>query len=443
MKNTEQRCMRKVLMRFLPLLLICYIVSHLDRVNVGYAALTMNKDLGFSNAAFGLGAGLFFITYFAFEIPSNIAIQRFGARRWIARIMLTWGLLSGAMAFVQGEASFYTIRLLLGAAEAGFFPGIIFFLTLWVPNRWRARFVSTFMVAIPLASVIGAPISAFIINGAGLWGLKSWQTMFIVEAIPALLLAFVVLKVLRDKPHNAEWLGAEEKKWLVETLETERRQGAHATHESIGAVLRAPRIWLLSYIYFCLCGISYGLAFFLPQIMKDAHLSILQTGFATATPFLLGAVAMVLWGASSDRRQERRGHASIALALAAGGLAASVMMPSAMGKIAAFSISAIGLMSALPVFWTLPNLVMRSAVGAAGIAMITSLGNLAGFVQSTLMGAIRDRTGSYDLGLLLIAALSAIGFLVLLFITRHVSRRTIGDAVVEGEISMSRVRPPV
>ncbi|BCG04186.1 MFS transporter (plasmid) [Paraburkholderia sp. PGU19] len=422
MVATDQNCMRKVLMRFLPLLLVCYIVSHLDRVNIGYAALTMNQALGLSNAAFGLGAGLFFITYFVFEIPSNLVLKRFGARRWIARIMLTWGILSGSMAFVQGETSFYVIRLLLGAAEAGFFPGIIFFLTLWVPSRWRATFIGTFMVAVPMASVLGAPISAFLINGAGFWGLASWQTMFIVEAVPAILLAFVVYKVLRDKPEDAEWLNDEEKRWLMDTLDEERAQVGKYAHESIGVILRTPQIWLLAYIYFCLAGISYGLAFFLPLIMKEAHLSIIQTGFATAAPFLVGAVGMVLWGRSSDRHQERRGHALVALGLAVFGLVASVVVPSPMAKIIAFSVSALGLMSALPVFWTLPNLLLKSTVGAAGIAMISSLGNLSGFVQSVLMGVIRDRTGSFSPGLLLIAAVGAVGFVVLLRITRHVSR---------------------
>ncbi|MFB9125779.1 MFS transporter [Paraburkholderia dipogonis] len=422
MVATDQSCMRKVLIRFLPLLLICYIVSYLDRVNVGYAALTMNQDLGLSNAAFGLGAGLFFITYFAFEIPSNIALKHFGARRWIARIMLTWGLLSGAMAFVDGEKSFYAVRLLLGAAEAGFFPGIIFFLTLWVPSRWRASFVGTFMVAVPMASVLGAPISAFLINSSGLWGLASWQTMFVVESVPAIFLAFVVFKVLRDKPEDAEWLSDEEKRWLKSTLAAEHSLGGEHEHENVGVVLKTPQIWILAYVYFCLAGISYGLAFFLPLIMKDAHLSIIQTGFATAAPFLIGAIGMVLWGRSSDRRQERRMHALIALGLAVVGLGASVLIPTPMAKIAAFSISAFGLMSALPVFWTLPNLLLKSTVGAAGIAMISSLGNLSGFVQSVLMGVIRDRTGSYGAGLLLIAAIGAMGFFVLLRATRDIPR---------------------
>ncbi|WP_321965046.1 MFS transporter [Paraburkholderia sp. J7] len=422
MVATDQRCMRKVLWRFLPLLLVCYIVSNLDRVNVGYAALTMNQDLGLSNSAFGLGAGLFFITYFAFEIPSNIALQRFGARRWIARIMLTWGVLSGAMAFVQGEISFYVVRLLLGAAEAGFFPGIIFFLTLWVPARWRATFVGTFMVAVPMASVLGAPISAFVINGAGFLGLASWRTMFIVEAVPAVLLAFVVFKVLRDRPEDAEWLSNEEKRWLLGTLAAERAQAGNHVTERIGVILRTPQIWLLAYVYFCLAGISYGLAFFLPLIMKEAHLSVIQTGFATAAPFLVGALGMVLWGRSSDRRQERRVHALVALGLAVLGLVASILVPSPVAKMIAFSVSALGLMSALPVFWTLPNLLLGSTVGAAGIAMISSLGNLSGFVQSVLMGVLRDRTGSYSPGLLLIAVVGAVGFVVLWRLTQRVSR---------------------
>ncbi|MBR8256269.1 MFS transporter [Burkholderia ambifaria] len=442
MDAVDQRCMRKVLQRFLPLLLVCYVISYLDRVNVGYAALTMNRDLGLSNAAYGLGAGLFFITYFAFEIPSNIALQRFGARRWIARIMFTWGILSAAMALVQGEMSLYVVRLLLGAAEAGFLPGIIFFLTLWVPSRWRATYVGTFMVAIPIASVVGAPVSAFLIDGAGLWGLKSWQTMFIVEAIPALFLSLVVFKVLRDKPEDAEWLSDAEKRWLVATLAAERAQGVGHRHESILPIFRDATMWGLAYIYFCLAGISYGLSFFLPQIMKDAHLSIIQTGFATAAPFLIGAVGMVLWGRSSDRHQERRGHALVAHGLAIGGLVAAVFVPSPIAKIAAFSVSALGLMSALPVFWTLPNLLTRSTVGAAGIAMISSIGNLSGFVQSVLMGVIRDRTGSYSAGLLLIAAVAAVGLVVLLRMSRRIGRGSENELSGNREVGIEGA-PPV
>lgn len=442
MDAVDQRCMSKVLRRFLPLLLVCYVVSHLDRVNVGYAALTMNQDLGLSNAVFGLGAGLFFITYFAFEIPSNIALQRFGARRWIARIMFTWGILSAAMALVQGEMSLYAVRLLLGAAEAGFFPGIIFFLTLWVPSRWRATYVGTFMVAIPMASVIGAPVSAFLINGSGFWGLKSWQMMFIVEAMPALFLSLLVFKVLRDKPEDAEWLSDAEKRWLVATLAAERAQGGGHRHESILPILRDAKLWGLAYIYFCLAGISYGLAFFLPQIMKEAHLSIIQTGFATAAPFLIGAIGMVLWGRSSDRHQERRGHALVALGLAVAGLVAAVFAPSPIAKIVAFSVSALGLMSALPVFWTLPNLLTRSTVGAAGIAMISSIGNLSGFVQSVLMGVIRDRTGSYGAGLLLIAAVGAVGIVVLFRMSRRIEHGHERDRSGHRDVGIEGI-PPV
>lgn len=427
MTPVDQRCMRKILIRFLPLLLICYVVAHLDRVNVGYAALTMNQDIGLTTAAFGLGAGLFFITYFAFEIPSNLALERFGARRWIARIMLTWGLLSGATAFVQGETGFYVVRLLLGAAEAGFFPGIIFFLTLWVPGKWRATFVGSFMVAIPLASVVGAPVSAFLINSPGFWGLKSWQTMFLIEAVPAIFLAFVVLRVLRDTPDQAEWLDPEEKRWLQQALAAERQQANGGQKEPLVDIMTNPRVWLLAFVYFGITGFSYGMAFFLPLILKDANLSVMQTGVATALPFAVGAIGMVVWGRRSDRLGERRQHVLIPLMLAVVGLAASTMVPSPWLKIVLISVSAFGVMAALPVFWTLPPLLFGASIGAGGIAMINSLGNISGFAHSLLMGVIRDKTGSYTYGLILISVVGVCSFIVLLVLTRKLSSRPVNS----------------
>ncbi len=296
----EARTIGKVSARFLPLLIVCYFVAYLDRVNVSFAALTMRADLGLSATAYGLGAGIFFLAYFLFEIPSNLLLVRYGARRWIARIMFSWGLLSGAMAFIGGTTGFYIVRVLLGIAEAGFFPGMIFFLTLWFPAAYRARITGYFMTAIPLSTVIGAPVSGLLLGLDGSLGLKGWQWLFVIEAVPALILALVVLFYLTDGPADAAWLHPDERTWLMNRLEQEQKQ-RHALHGSslIGS-LTNPKVLALGVVYFGVVGTNYGLTFFLPQIVQGFGISTVQNGFVSALPYLAGVVAMVLWGRRSD-----------------------------------------------------------------------------------------------------------------------------------------------
>jgi len=410
----ERRTLAKITARIVPFLIICYFVAYLDRVNVGFAALTMNKDLGISASAFGFGAGIFFFSYFLFEVPSNLALERFGARKWIARIMLTWGILSGAMAFISGETGFYVVRVLLGAAEAGFFPGIIFYLTLWFPASYRGRIIAYFMAAIPLSSVIGAPVSSMLLGFDGVAGVKGWQWLFIMEAVPALILAGVVWFYLTDRPADATWLAADEREWLATRLAAEQAQREAAHHIGVMQALANPKVLALAVVYFGAVATNYGTAFWLPQIIKAFGVSNVQTGLITAIPYVVGTIGMVWYGLRSDRSMERKGHTAVALALAALGIGVSTLLDYPVLKMVSLSVGAFGVFAVLPVFWTLPTAFLSGASAAAGIAAINSLGNLAGFFGPYAMGAIKDATGSFTGGLLFIAALAVVGMVVVL-----------------------------
>lgn len=433
MSEIERSTMRKVVRRFAPLLTICFIAAFLDRVNVGFAAITMNKDLGLSSAAFGLGAGLFFLGYFLFEIPSNMALEKFGARMWIARIMFTWGILSGATAFVQGETSFYIVRVLLGIAEAGFFPGVIFFLTLWLPKSYRAGVVGTFMAAMPLASVLGSPVSGWLMSHDGLFGLHGWQLMFLIEAIPSLVLAVAVLVVLRDSPNDAEWLTSQEKQWLKDTLDQERREHTVVVEYGFMNIVRSPTIWLLALAYFGVTGFNYGMSFFLPQIVKGFDLTLVQTGFVSALPFAAGALGMILWSRHSDRTGERRLHTVVPLSLAVIGLGGSTLVAAPVAKLALLCLASFGVFSTLPVFWTLPPTLLGPPVLAAGIAAINSIGNLSGFVNPYIVGKIKDATGSFNGGLQIISVIGVFAVLILFVITNKkntASRQALAEKAI-------------
>ncbi len=321
MDPIEKRTIAKVSRRLVPFLMLCYFVAYLDRVNVGFAALTMNKALGISATAYGFGAGIFFFSYFIFEVPSNLALERFGARIWIARIMLSWGILSGAMALVTGEYSFYLVRVLLGAAEAGFFPGIIFYLTLWFPGTYRARIIGWFMAAIPLSSVLGFPVSGMILNLDGGWGLAGWQWLFIIEAAPALILAGVVFFYLTDRPADAKWLEPDERAWLARRLSAEAQQKEDVHGLNVRQALTNPKVLALSLVYFGAVATNYGIAFWLPQIVKGFGLTNVQTGFVSAIPYIVGTVGMVLWSRRSDEKLERKLHAAVPFLIAAVGIA--------------------------------------------------------------------------------------------------------------------------
>jgi MFS transporter, ACS family, tartrate transporter len=419
MEEIEARTMRKVMKHLIPLAIICYFVSYLDRVNLSFAALEMNKDLGFSATVYGFGAGVFFIAYFLLETPSNLILVKVGARRWIARIMFTWGLLSGAMAFVQGETSFYIMRFLLGAAEAGFFPGMLFFLSLYFPAAYRGRMVSTFMAASAFSAVIGAPVSTMIMAGMqGVAGLRGWQWVFIAEAVPALILSVVILRVLKDSPAEATWLAPDEREWLVARQAAERRQREAAHDLSVLQVLKNPRVILLGLGGFGIAYSTYGIVYFLPQIVKQFGLTNMQTGFVSAIPFLVATLGMIWYGRRSDRLMERRSHCAIAFMLCAIGLVATALVPSPTLRLICLCVAAFGAWSTLPVFWAMPTAFLSGAAAAAGVAYINSIANIAGFVGPFVMGWIKDATGSFDGGLLVIASV-CIGAAIAVLCTEH------------------------
>ena len=416
MDELERRTIRKLTIRIVPLLMVCYFVAYLDRVNVGFAALTMNKALGITATQFGFGAGIFFLTYFLFEVPSNLALHRFGARKWIARIMLTWGLLSGAMAVVTSVNGFYALRLLLGAAEAGFFPGIIFYLTLWFPAAYRGRIVGYFMAAVPLSTVLGAPVSGYLLQMDGVGGLAGWQWLFIMEAVPALILAGVVLLTLTDRPAEAHWLAPNERNWLTRRLDVEHNNRRDAHGMSVLQALVNPRVLALALVYFGAVACLYGVGFWLPQIVKGFGLTNVATGFVTAIPYVIGTAGMVWWGHRSDHQMERKGHVAIGLALAAAGIAGSTAFGDPTLKMVLFSVGAFGVFVVLPVFWTLPTAFLSGAAAAAGIAVINALGNLAGFGGPYVMGWLKDATGGFSAGLWAISGAAVVAMVVVLLL---------------------------
>jgi len=358
----DRRVVRKAARRLLPLLVLLYLINYLDRVNIGFAALTMNADLGLSSAAYGLGAGLFFIGYFFFEVPSNVVLHKVGARLWIARIMITWGLVASATAFVQGEVSFYVVRVLLGIAEAGFFPGVLLYLTYWFPRAERARIVALTFLAVPLASVIGSPLSTVLIqHGDGLLGFDAgWRFMFFVEGLPALVLGVAVLFLLPSRPSSARWLTPAEATALEERLAAEdaREVGSEVPTRQ---ALTDPRVLALSVVYFGIVFGLYVLAFFLPQVIAGFQeqfgttFSLLQVGLVTAVPYAFAAVAMVLWARHSDRAGERAGHVTVAAFIGAVAIAAAPYMDSPLAVMLFTTVRALGVYAAIPVFWQLPT----------------------------------------------------------------------------------------
>ena len=410
----EARTVAKVSARFLPLLIVCYFVAYLDRVNVSFAALTMKPDLGLSATAYGFGAGIFFLAYFLFEVPSNLLLVRYGARTWIARIMFSWGVLSGAMAFVSGETSFYVVRFLLGIAEAGFFPGIIFFLTLWFPAAYRARIIGYFMAAIPISTVIGAPASGLLLGLDGLLGMQGWQWLFIIEAVPAVILSMVVYFYLTDRPADATWLEVDERAWLVSRLDQEQKQRETRHNYGLLEALLNPKVLALGVVYFGVVATNYGLTFFLPQIVQEFGMSNLKIGLVSALPYFVGTVSIVLWGRRSDRRLERRFHLAFPLLVAAAATGAAAALDDPAQKMIAFCIAGFGIFGSMPVFWTLPTAFLSGSAAAGGIAMINSIGNLAGFAAPYAMGWIKDTTGSYAGGLLSLAASGLIAIIIVL-----------------------------
>ena len=400
---------RKATYRLIPFLCLGYTVNFLDRVNVGFAALHMNADLGFSPAVFGFGAGIFFLGYIAFEIPSNLALQRFGARIWIARIMISWGLVACAMALVRSETGFYAMRLLLGIAEAGFFPGIILYLTYWFPAETRARIVAIFMASVPLATVFGGPLSGALLQMDGFLGLAGWHWLFVIEGAPAIVLGLLALKVLTDKPDQAQWLTADERQALTRKLAEEAETTKAVGYSDLGAALTRPRVLSLGLLYFLMVIGLYGIGFWMPQVIGTFGLDTLTIGFLTAIPYLFAAIAMVLWGRHSDRTGERRWHIALPLLLAAAAFAWSAYSGPLLPTMVALTIATLGFYAAFGPFWSLPTALLTGTGAAAGIALVNSLGNVAGFAGPYIVGVLKQATGTFSAALLFLAAALALG----------------------------------
>ncbi|TAT95933.1 MFS transporter (plasmid) [Rhizobium ruizarguesonis] len=414
-QTLEDRAYGKVFWRIVPFLMLCYVVAYLDRVNVGFAKLQMSSELGLSEAAYGIGAGIFFIGYFLFEVPSNIIMNKVGARVWIARIMLTWGIISAAFMFTSSETVFYVLRFLLGVAEAGFFPGIILYLTAWYPAHRRARIITTFMSAIPISAIFGNPLSGLLMDSFhGTHGLSGWQWMFLIEAIPAILFGVATFFYLDDTIQGAKWLSDEEKRVVTANIEAENRAKTASPH-SIGATLADRRVWLMCLIYFCFVLGQYGLNFWMPTIVKASGVNgNLNIGLISAIPYICTFVVMLALGRSADRLRERRWHLVVPAFIAAGGFVAATMATSTTVSIVCLSLAAAGAISCAPLFWSLPTAFLAGTGAAAGIAWINSVGNLAGFLGPFLVGYLKDFTGTNSAGMYLLAAALIIGSLAVL-----------------------------
>ncbi|RFB88505.1 MFS transporter [Rhizobium leguminosarum bv. trifolii] len=414
-RTAEDRAYAKVFWRIVPFLMLCYVVAYLDRVNVGFAKLQMSSELGLSEAAYGIGAGIFFIGYFLFEVPSNVIMNKVGARMWIARIMVTWGIISAAFMFTSSETVFYVLRFLLGVAEAGFFPGIILYLTAWYPADRRARIITTFMSAIPISAIFGNPLSGLLMDSFhGTHSLSGWQWMFLIEAIPAILFGIATFFYLDDTIQDAKWLNDEEKRVLTANIEAENQVKTTSPH-SIAATLTDRRVWLMCLIYFCFVLGQYGLNFWMPSIVKASGVSgNLNIGLISAIPYICTFVVMLALGRSADRLRERRWHLVVPAVIAAGGFVAATMATSTAVSIACLSLAAAGAISCAPLFWSLPTAFLAGTGAAAGIAWINSVGNLAGFLGPFLVGYLKDFTGTNSAGMYLLAAALIVGSLAVL-----------------------------
>jgi D-galactonate transporter len=391
----EKATYTRVALRLIPVLFVCYILNYIDRVNVGYAKLQMQSDLGLSDLVYGTGAGIFFLGYFLFEVPSNLILQRVGARLWIARIMITWGLISSATMFVATPTQFYVVRFLLGVAEAGFFPGIILYLTYWFPSAWRTRMFAWFITAMSLSFVVGGPLSGWIMKHmAGVHGWAGWQWLFLIEGVPSVLMGIAVLWLLDDGPRTAKWLGEGERQLLLARLEEERQakvaagEGSHSLKEAFGHW----KVWVLSAMYFTIGIAFYGVAFWLPQIIKDlGYTDVLDIGLISAIPWFIAAIVMVANGTHSDRTGERRWHIAVPAFVGAAGFVLAGLNPgAALPAMIGITAAAIGIMCAVSTFWSLPTAILSGTAAAAGIAWINSVGNLAGYVSPTVVGWIRQ-----------------------------------------------------
>jgi ACS family tartrate transporter-like MFS transporter len=403
--DPAQHALRKVRNRLIPFVGLLYFAAFLDRVNVGFAAAQMNRDLGFSPYVYGLGAGVFFIGYSLFEVPSNLILHKVGGRRWLARIMITWAIAAGLLTLVKSPMSFYVLRFLLGVAEAGFFPGVIYYLTCWIPAGGRARLIGIFMTAVPISTALGGPLSSAILRLDGAFGLAGWQWLFLTETIPSLVLGAVTFLYLPDTPAEAKWLTDAERIWLTRTLDAESGRRKTQQRDTVFKALTNSRVLALSLCYFGVEFGLYGVILWIPQILDHAGVAAAWVGCVVAIPYGIAAVAMVWWCRRSDRSKERVWHIAIASLIACAGFAASAcVVNSPVLSVAAITLGAAGTLAILPIFWTLPAAILRGAAAAAAIALINALGNVGGFAGPFVIGWIKNETGSYTWGLLAVAA---------------------------------------
>ncbi len=416
---------RKIAWRIIPFLMACYVAAYLDRVNIGFAKLQMLSDLKFSETVYGLGAGVFFFGYFIFEVPSNLMLQKVGARIWIARIMITWGILSAGFAFVSTPVQFYILRFLLGAAEAGFYPGVVLYLTYWIPSHRRSQMIALFMTAIPVAGIVGGPLSGWIMQSlGGLHDLAGWKWLFLLEAVPSLILGVLTLVCLADRPSKAAWLSEAEKRTVIDALDV-RSGGSEKMLSTTGEVFRNPRMLLMCLIYFCVIMGQYGLTFWMPTLVKAAGVTgVLQIGLVSAIPYIVAVVVMILAGRNSDRTRERRWHLIILMLVGAAGYA---LVAAAGGNITlaliGLSLAAAGVITPGALFWALPSSFLAGSAAAAGIAAINAFAGLAGFVSPYLIGYLRDLTGSSLIAMYISAAVLVVGALAILKVPARLVNR--------------------
>lgn len=416
---SDDRLFAKCAWRLIPLMALLYAVNLLDRINVGFAALTMNQDLGFSPTIFGFGAGIFSIGFLAFQVPSSIMLERVGARRWIAIILMAWGTLSAAGALVQGPTSFYVVRFLLGVAEAGFFPGMILYMSYWFPRAYRARLIATFMIAVPVSRIFGGPLSSIILQMDGVADLDGWRWLFLIEGSPACLLAFVVLKFLPDGPAHASWLTREEKEVIAARLAAEEAP----VHREFWPALRDPRVLALGLVIFGTSLGSDGLSLWLPLIVQGMGFSNFANGFVVAMPSLAGACAMILWARSSDRRGERVWHVALAVLFAACGFGTASLAPTDAIVLAGLVLAVVGINAAYGPFYSLPSTFLAGPAAAGGIALIYSIGNLGGFVGPMIIGVSIEETGSYALSMIVFSFFLMVAAATVLLLGRNMGIR--------------------
>jgi ACS family tartrate transporter-like MFS transporter len=429
----EARTMRKVYLRLLPFTFALYLVCYLDRANIGFAALTMNRDLGFSSYIYGLGAGAFFWGYFLLEVPSNLILERIGARLWITRIMITWGIVSGSFAFVNGPISFFVLRFLLGLSEAGFFPGMILYFTYWFPPYHRARIIAGFMAAIPVSIGLGAPVSTGLLELNGVFGLAGWKWLFLAEAVPAVILGVCVLFYLTERPEVANWLAPDEKQWLTSVMAEERRRVEAESRVSVWRSLIDRRVLALGAIHFAQAGVSVSMAVFSALMIKRLGLTNMQTGWLTAVPFIFGTIGILVWGHMSDRMNERKWNLSVSCLCMAVGLASAAMLEGSYWSVAGLSLAMIGLYAGNAHLFPIPSMFLTGAAAASGIAWVNSLGILAGAVNPPILGWLKDSTGSFQSGLYFLAVLSVIGAIITAIGVRETSAKLTPGAVPAAE----------